>query len=114
VFPAAATTGDGLLTALHLMAQLAETGKPLAELAAVVHRLPQALVNVAVRDKASVAHSVTVTEAVLAAESELGDDGRVLVRPSGTEQLVRVMVEASTQQLADTVARRIADVVLAV
>jgi phosphoglucosamine mutase len=114
VFPAAATTGDGLLTALHLMAQLAETGKPLAELAAVVRRLPQALVNVAVRDKASVAHSVAVTEAVLAAESELGDDGRVLVRPSGTEQLVRVMVEASTQQLADTVARRIADVVLAV
>jgi phosphoglucosamine mutase len=78
-----------------------------------VHRLPQALINVAVHDKARVAHSVEVTEAVLAAESELGDDGRVLVRPSGTEQLVRVMVEAGTQLLADSVARRLAAVIAA-
>ena len=114
VYPAAATTGDGLLTALHVMAQMAQTGASLAELAAVVHRLPQALINVSVRDKMSVAHSVEVAEAVLAAETELGDDGRVLVRPSGTEQLVRIMVEASTQALADEVSRRLADVVAAV
>ena len=111
VFTDAATTGDGLLTALHVMARMTETGSPLAELAAVVHRLPQALVNVAVTDKHAVATSAAVADAVRAAELELGDDGRILLRPSGTEQLVRVMVEATTQQGAEAIAHRVAEVV---
>jgi phosphoglucosamine mutase len=114
VFLDSATTGDGLLTALHVMARVAETGQSLAALASVVHRLPQALVNVPVSDKESVACSAAVSDAVAAAETELGDGGRVLLRPSGTEQLVRVMVEASTQQLAESVAHRLAGVVSAV
>jgi phosphoglucosamine mutase len=111
VLPAYATTGDGLLTALRLMARMAVTGTPLAELAAVVQRLPQVLVNVRVPDKAAVAASTEVRAAVAAAEAELGDTGRVLLRPSGTEQLVRVMVEAPTEDQASDVTRRLADVV---
>ncbi|MDP9118329.1 MAG: phosphoglucosamine mutase, partial [Actinomycetota bacterium] len=111
VFTESATTGDGLLTALHVMARMAVTGSSLATLASVVHRLPQTLINVHVRDKESVARSVPVAQAVAAVAEELGDDGRILLRASGTEQLVRVMVEASTQHSADTLARRVADVV---
>jgi len=111
VFAEAATTGDGLLTALHLMGRVAATGTPLAELAAVVHRLPQTLVNVRVADRDAVAASPKVAAAVEQAEAELGDDGRVLLRPSGTEQLVRVMVEAGTQEHADEIAHRLAEVV---
>jgi len=111
VMPAYATTGDGLLTALHLMSRIAATGTPFGELAAVVTRLPQVLVNVKVADKAAVAASHDVAAAVAAGEAELGETGRVLLRPSGTEQLVRVMVEAPTQELADTIAHQIAKVV---
>ncbi len=111
VFPDAATTGDGLLTALHVLARMADTGRSLASLASVVRRLPQVLVNVPVSDKATVAASAAVEDAVGTASAELGDDGRVLLRPSGTEQLVRVMVEAPTQDVADRVAQRIAAVV---
>jgi phosphoglucosamine mutase len=111
VFTDSATTGDGLLTALHVMGRLADTGVPLAELAGVVHRLPQALVNVRVQDKQRVACSERVSAAVAAAQGELGDDGRVLLRPSGTEDLVRVMVEAATQQSAEAIAHRLADIV---
>jgi phosphoglucosamine mutase len=111
VLPAHATTGDGLLTALRLMARMAETGKSLADLASVMRRLPQVLINVKVTDKAAVAKAATVSEAVAAVEAELGDTGRVLLRPSGTEQLVRVMVEAATQDEAEAVAARLADVV---
>ena len=114
VFTDAATTGDGLLTALHVMARMVETGKSLAELASIVHRLPQVLVNVPVSDQDAVAASEQVKRAVAEAENELGDDGRILLRPSGTEQLVRVMVEAQTQQHADEVAQRVAAVVAAV
>jgi phosphoglucosamine mutase len=114
VFTDAATTGDGLLTALHLMARVARTGKPLSELAAVVQRLPQTLVNVRVLDKAAVAASTAVVAAVAQAESELGGGGRILLRPSGTEQLVRIMVEAATQADADEIAGRVAAVVGAV
>jgi phosphoglucosamine mutase len=113
VLPAHATTGDGVLTALRLMARMATTGRGLADLAGVVTRLPQVLLNVAVRDKAAVAAAPAVADAVTAAEAELGDTGRVLLRPSGTEQLVRVMVEAPTQPTADSIARRIAAVVAA-
>jgi phosphoglucosamine mutase len=114
VFTDAATTGDGLLTALHLMARVVQTGEPLAKLGAVVHRLPQVLVNVRVGDKAAVAASAAVTGAVSAAAADLGDAGRILLRPSGTEQLVRVMVEAGTQEHADAIARRVAAVVASV
>jgi phosphoglucosamine mutase len=114
VLPAHATTGDGLLTALRLMARMAQTGRSLAELASVMNRLPQILVNVKVTDKAAVASAASVSEAVAVVEAELGDTGRVLLRPSGTEQLVRVMVEAPSHEVAESAARRLADVVAAV
>ncbi|HUQ57873.1 phosphoglucosamine mutase [Lentzea sp.] len=114
VLPAHATTGDGLLTALRLMARMAETGKPLADLASVMRRLPQVLINVKVSDKAAVAKAASVSEAVASVEAELGDTGRVLLRPSGTEQLVRVMVEATSHDQAESAARRLADVVSSV
>jgi phosphoglucosamine mutase len=114
VFTDAATTGDGLLTALHVMGRMARVGAPLAELAGVVRRLPQTLVNVRVSDRDAVASSPQVASAVDSAVTELGESGRVLLRPSGTEPLVRVMVEAATQEQADEVAQRIADVVAVV
>jgi phosphoglucosamine mutase len=114
VFLDHATTGDGLLTGLALLSRMAESGSSLAELASVVQRLPQVLVNVPVTDRLAVVESDEVAGAVNAVEEELGDSGRVLLRPSGTEQLVRVMVEAPTQDVADEVAQRLADVVAAV
>ncbi|MCE0767822.1 phosphoglucosamine mutase [Pseudonocardia kujensis] len=113
VLPGHATTGDGLLTAMRLMSRMTETGRTLAELASVVQPLPQVLQNVKVADKEAVAASPAVAEAVAKAEAELGETGRVLLRPSGTEQLVRVMVEAGTQELAESTAARIASVVAA-
>ena len=109
VMPAFATTGDGVLTGLHLMAQIAASGKSLADLAAVVHKLPQVLINVKVGDRAAGAAAPTVQAAVALAENELGETGRVLLRPSGTEALVRVMVEAATEDHARSVAERIAE-----
>ena len=106
-----ATTGDGILTALHLMAEVAATGHPLAELAARVVRFPQVLLNVRVQNKTAVADSGSVAAAVQAASAELGDSGRVLLRPSGTEPVVRVMVEAATAEQAQSVAERVAAVV---
>ncbi|GAA4865963.1 phosphoglucosamine mutase [Actinomycetospora straminea] len=114
VLPAHATTGDGLLTALRLMARMARSGRTLGDLASVMTRLPQVLVNVPVADKAAVGSSPEVADAVAAAEAELGGRGRVLLRPSGTEQLVRVMVEAPTQVVAGEVADRLAGLVSAV
>ncbi len=105
-----ATTGDGVLTGLALMARMAETGRSLADLAAAVPRFPQVLHNVRVSDK-SVACAPEVLDAVAAAEAELGDAGRVLLRPSGTEPLVRVMVEAATAQQAGDIADRIGKIV---
>ncbi len=114
VFTGAATTGDGLLTALRLMAHVASTGRSLGELAKVVTRLPQVLLNVRVGDRAAVSTSPAVGAAVAAAVSALGDDGRVLLRPSGTEPVVRVMVEAPTDAEARRVAGSIAEVVATV
>ena len=113
VFTREASTGDGLLTALNIMASMAETGRTLAELAGVVNRLPQVLINVKVVDREAVATSPAVAAAVAQVEATLGAEGRVLLRPSGTEQLVRVMVEAASQQLAEECAGRVADVVAA-
>jgi len=101
-----ATTGDGVLTGLHLLARMAETGRPLDDLAGVMTRLPQVLVNVRVADK-DAAMSRLADLAAKAAD-DLGDDGRVLVRPSGTEPLVRVMVEAPTEEHARNVADSLA------
>jgi phosphoglucosamine mutase len=111
VMPAYATTGDGVLTGLHLMAQVAASGKSLADLAAVVHKLPQVLINVKVGDRDAGAAAPTVQAAVALAENELGETGRVLLRPSGTEPLVRVMVEASTEDEARRHADTLAGVV---
>jgi len=106
-----ATTGDGLLTGLQLLAVMARTGRPLHELSQVMTRYPQILVNVPVEDKAEVAASADLAAAVSAARSELGASGRVLVRPSGTEQTVRVMVEALDGGQAKRVAGALADTV---
>ncbi|SDH63364.1 phosphoglucosamine mutase [Actinokineospora alba] len=111
LLPGYATTGDGLLTAMRLMARVTATGKSLADLAGVMTQLPQVLINVKVADKATVAASSQVSAAVAAVEAELGDTGRVLLRPSGTEQLVRVMVEAPTHEAAQSAAERLSKVV---
>jgi phosphoglucosamine mutase len=106
-----ATTGDGTLTGLMLAARVAATGRPLGELAAVMQRLPQVLVNVRDVDKSRVNSSPELAAAVVEAEAELGSTGRVLLRSSGTEPLVRVMVEAADIDHARSVAGRLADVV---
>ncbi len=106
-----ATTGDGTLTALHLMSRMARTGRTLAELASVMTRLPQVLVNVPGVDKSRADTDPALNAAVAQAGAELGDTGRVLLRPSGTESLVRVMVEAETYDQANDVAHRLAAVV---
>ncbi|HEY8473894.1 MAG TPA: phosphoglucosamine mutase [Natronosporangium sp.] len=108
VMPAFATTGDGVLTGLHVMARMAATGRSLAELASVVTRLPQVLVNVPVSDKHTVATRPEVVAAVAEAEAALAGTGRVLLRPSGTESLIRVMVEAATVEQARAIADRLA------
>lgn len=105
-----ATTGDGLLTSLHLLAVVARQKKSLAELASVMTRLPQVLVNVRDVDR-SKASAPELSAAVSAAESELGETGRVLIRPSGTEPMIRVMVEAASAEQAEQLAGRLADVV---
>jgi phosphoglucosamine mutase len=106
-----ATTGDGVLSGLLLASRVAETGRSLADLATVVERLPQVLVNVSDVDKARANHDEHVMAAVADAQVELGGRGRVLLRPSGTEALVRVMVEASDPEQAQAVADRLAGVV---
>jgi phosphoglucosamine mutase len=106
-----ATTGDGLLTALHLLAAIAREGTTLADLAEVMTRYPQVLVNVAGVDKTRVAASPEVAAQVAAATAELGRSGRVLVRPSGTEPAVRVMVEAIDPDRARHLADRLASVI---
>jgi phosphoglucosamine mutase len=105
-----ATTGDGLLTGLHLVAEMARTGKTMAELASIMTVYPQVLINVRDVDRSRVADE-GVQDAVRAVEAELGDTGRVLLRASGTEQLVRVMVEAADEDTAQRCAERLADVV---
>jgi len=108
-----ATTGDGLLTALHLLARVAQTGIPLAELAARVEKLPQVLVNVKGVDKSRAETDPVVAEAIAKAEAELGETGRVLLRQSGTEPVIRVMVEAASQEQAQRLTDELAAVVLA-
>ncbi len=106
-----ATTGDGVLAALKILEIMRTTGATLTELAGVMQRLPQVLLNVTDVDRDLVLGSAAVAESVAAAEARLGDEGRILVRPSGTEPVVRVMVEASEQAVADEVAAGVAAVV---
>jgi phosphoglucosamine mutase len=106
-----ATTGDGTLTAVMLLARLAQTGKSLRDLAGVMTRLPQVLVNVPNVDKNRAGTDADVQAAVAAATARLGGTGRVLLRPSGTEPLVRVMVEAESSDTADEVAHDLAKIV---
>ena len=106
-----ATTGDGILTALQVLDRMATTGSSIADLASVMVRLPQVLVNVPGVDKARTHADEALAAAVAEAEAELGDTGRILLRPSGTEPLVRVMVEAASAEQAQGVAEKLADVV---
>lgn len=114
IFADYGTTGDGVLTGLQLAARVADTGQTLQQLAdAAMSRMPQVLVNVRGVDKAQVPHHEVVQQAVTEVEDRLGNAGRVLLRPSGTEPVVRVMVEAGTAELAEQECRRLADVVRA-
>lgn len=111
VMPSLGTTGDGIVIGLRLMSRIAQTRSPLAELASAMNTLPQVLINVQVEDKTTVASDPSVRAAVAHAEAELGDTGRILLRPSGTEQLVRVMVEAPDEDTAKQIAHRVASCV---
>lgn len=111
IFSRFATTGDGILTGLQLMAQMAATGKSLKELASIIPLYPQVLINVPGVDKSRVETNPELQRVVSEAEAELGENGRVLLRASGTEPLVRVMVEALESGSAQSWAERIARVV---
>ncbi len=113
VMPALGSTGDGIVTGLRLMNRMVQTGSSLADLASVMQTLPQVLINVEVADKATAATAPSVQTAVGQAEAELGDTGRILLRPSGTEPMIRVMVEATEKDVAQRVATRVAEAVSA-
>ena len=108
-----ATTGDGILTGLHIAAEVARTGKTLKELASVMTVFPQVMINVRDVDHHALAGNTVIAAAVAAAEAELGDTGRVLLRPSGTEPMVRVMVEAADEATAQRIAEQLSAVVKA-
>lgn len=105
------TTGDGLLTGIQLASIIKMSGKPLSELAAQMKKYPQSLINVRVTDKYNVEKNEDVKAEIAKVEAEMNGEGRILVRPSGTEPLVRVMVEASTDDNANRYAEQIAQVV---
>ncbi|MEB7446313.1 phosphoglucosamine mutase [Arthrobacter koreensis] len=111
IFSKYATTGDGVLTGLQLAAQVAKTGRSLKQLASIMDKLPQVLINVKNVDKTAAATNDAVRQAVIDAQEKLGETGRVLLRPSGTEPLVRVMVEAADMDTAQAVAAKLAAVV---
>ena len=106
-----ANTGDGLLTALQLMQVMSESKNSLQSLAQVMERYPQVLVNVKDVDKSKLSTSAQIAKAISESESKLGDNGRVLVRASGTEALVRVMVEAASLDQATKIANELAELV---
>lgn len=111
IFSQYAQTGDGILTSLMLMEAIIETKTPLAELAKKVQIFPQLLVNVRVKDKQSVLDNEAVQGAITKVEEQLGSDGRILVRPSGTEPLIRVMVEAKTDEICKQYVDSVVDVI---
>jgi phosphoglucosamine mutase len=111
IMPALGSTGDGIVTGLRLMTRMAQTGSTLADLAGAMQTLPQVLINVTVADKDIAATAPSVQTAVDQAEAELGDTGRILLRPSGTEPMIRVMVEAPDKDIAAEIATRVAEAV---
>ena len=111
VLPALGSTGDGIVTGLRLMTRMVHTGSSLAALASPMQTLPQVLINVEVADKATAAAAPAVQTAVGEAAAELGDSGRILLRPSGTEPMIRVMVEAADEDVAHRLATNVADAV---
>ncbi len=106
-----ANTGDGLLTALHLMQVIKSSGKPLSELSAIMERFPQELINVKNVAKERLSHSIKLQSHIEKRQEDLGATGRILVRASGTESLVRVMVEAQSGDLAKQIAEELAALV---
>lgn len=108
IFGALSTTGDGILTALQLFKSVKESGKKLSELASVVKELPQTIINIPVKDRISWQSDPSVSEAIKNAESALDGGGRINVRASGTELLVRVMVEAPDHQTLALIAEPVA------
>lgn len=111
VMPALGSTGDGIVTGLRLMTRMAQTGLPLAALSSAMQTLPQVLINVSVTDKVTAAAAPAVQAAVERAVAELGDTGRILLRPSGTEPMIRVMVEAADRDVAQRLASNVAEAV---
>jgi phosphoglucosamine mutase len=105
------TTGDGILTAIQLLVAMVKSGKPLSELAAQMDVFPQKLVNVDVKSKPDIATVPAVVQAIKQVEAELGGNGRVLVRYSGTQSMCRVMIEASSKEQTEKYCAMIADVV---
>jgi len=106
------TTGDGVLTALHLLKVVKETGQPLSELAAQMSTYPQVLLNVRVKNKNSWVKNAAIKQAIVQAEKSLGQEGRLLVRPSGTEPLLRVMAEGEDQRQLEEIAERIGKIIV--
>ncbi|WP_204081013.1 phosphoglucosamine mutase [Mycobacterium riyadhense] len=113
VMPMLGSTGDGIVTGLRLMTRMVQTNLSLGSLASAMRTLPQVLINVEVADKAAAAVAPAVQTAVDEAQAELGDTGRILLRPSGTEPMIRVMVEAADEDVAQRLAASVADVVSA-
>jgi len=105
------TTGDGIVTAIQLIAAMVETGKPLSELSKMMEIFPQKLINVDVKSKPDISLLPRVMEAIKQVESELGDNGRVLVRYSGTQNMCRVMIEGPTQEVTEKYCQQIAEVI---
>jgi phosphoglucosamine mutase len=104
------TTGDGIVTAMQLVAAMVRTGKPLSELAKMMDIYPQKLINVDVKKKPDISTVTQITEAIERIEKELGDDGRVLVRYSGTQNICRVMVEGPSDGVTEKYCKEIADI----
>ena len=113
IFTDYSTTGDGPITALQVLSSLKRSGRKASELTAMMTTYPQLLVNVRVKTKEGWEDSQAIQDAIKAGEKELGSDGRILVRPSGTEPLIRVMAEGPDQAQLDRICHAIADVVLA-
>ncbi|WP_019537266.1 phosphoglucosamine mutase [Paenibacillus ginsengihumi] len=105
------TTGDGMLTAIQLVDTMVKSGRPLSELKQIMRKYPQTLVNVRVADKSKLNNNGPVEEIIRKVEAELGDNGRVLVRPSGTESLIRVMAEGPDKDQVESYVRQIAEVI---
>lgn len=105
------STGDGILTALQLVNTIVASGHKLSELKGIMRKFPQLLVNVRVADKSKLKNNTVVEEAIRKVEAELGDNGRVLVRPSGTESLIRVMAEGPDKEQVEAYVYDIAKVI---